>query len=163
MWSTLKKRIWHVKSALVIAPTVATAVIAGNFFGLFNVLEWEVRDSLFRWRPFEGVDTEIVVVTIDEYDIRAANDWPIPDGKLAELLTKVSEQSPRAIGLDLYRDLPEEPGHEQLVDVFESTPELIGVEKVIGNRVDPPPVLASLGQVGLADLVLDADRRVRRS
>ncbi|MEL6350442.1 MAG: CHASE2 domain-containing protein [Cyanobacteria bacterium J06627_28] len=161
--SNWQEKIWQVKSALVIAPTVAAAVVAGNFFGLFNVLEWEVRDSFFRWRPFEGTDTEIVVVTIDEYDIRAANDWPIPDGILAELISKISEQSPRAIGMDLYRDLPEEPGHDELIAVFESTPELIGVEKVIGSRVDPPPVLAELGQVGLADLVLDADRRVRRS
>ncbi|MEN8447460.1 MAG: CHASE2 domain-containing protein, partial [Cyanobacteria bacterium J06555_13] len=66
-------------------------------------------------------------------------------------------------GLDIYRDLPEEPGYDQLVNVFQTTPTLIGVEKIIGNRVDPPPALAEVGQVGLADLVLDADRKVRRA
>ncbi|MGB3765020.1 MAG: CHASE2 domain-containing protein, partial [Phormidesmis sp.] len=36
-------------------------------------------------------------------------------------------------------------------------------EKVNGRRVNPPPAIAALGHVGLADLVLDADRRVRRA
>ncbi|MEL6603861.1 MAG: CHASE2 domain-containing protein [Cyanobacteria bacterium J06614_10] len=142
---------------------MAAAVITGNLMGGFNLLEWEVRDIFFRLRPFEGEDPAIVVVTIDEQDIQAANDWPIPDQNLAELLAKIAEQQPRAIGLDIYRDLPEEPGHQALVDVFQSTPMLIGVEKVIGSRVNPPPALEALDQVGLADLVLDADRKIRRS
>ncbi|MEO1621787.1 MAG: CHASE2 domain-containing protein [Cyanobacteria bacterium J06632_3] len=163
MHSKLKTLLWQTRSALVIAPTVATAVIVGNFLGGFNLLEWEIRDTFFRIRPFEGQDPAIVVVTIDEVDIQAANDWPIPDNILAELLTKIANQQPRAIGMDIYRDLPEEPGYAELVEVFQNTPALVGVEKVIGSRVDPPPALAELGQVGLADLVLDADRRVRRS
>lgn len=96
-------------------------------------------------------------------DIQAAKDWPIPDGILAELLEKIVDQQPRSIGMDIYRDLPEEPGHDRLVGVFESTPSIVGVEKVNGNKVNPPPALAALGQVGLADLVLDTDRRVRRA
>ncbi|MEM6598919.1 MAG: CHASE2 domain-containing protein [Cyanobacteria bacterium P01_C01_bin.69] len=147
----------------MIAPTVAIAVGAGNFLGVFNLLEWEVRDTFFRLRPFEGKDSTIVVVTIDEEDIQAAEDWPIPDQIMADLLAAIAEQQPRAIGLDIYRDLPEEPGHAELVEVFQTTPALIGVEKVIGSRVNPPPALEELGQVGLADLVLDADRKVRRS
>jgi CHASE2 domain-containing sensor protein len=162
MWSKFKPSLWHIRSALIIAPTVFMAVIAGNALGIFNLLEWEVRDNFFRLRPFEGQDTAIVVVTIDELDIQAAADWPIPDGRLADLLSKISEQQPRTIGIDMYRDLPEEPGHAQLVKLFQSTPTLIGVEKITGNRVKPPPALAELGQVGLADLVLDADRKVRR-
>lgn len=163
MWSKLSAILRHTRSALIIAPTVATTVIVGNFLGAFDLLEWEVRDTFFRLRPTEEVDSTVVVVTIDESDIRAAADWPIPDGILAELLEKIAAQQPRAIGMDIYRDLPEEPGHQQLVEVFESTPSIIGVEKVNGSRVDPPPALAALGQVGLADLVLDTDRRVRRA
>jgi len=163
MWSTFKTFLWQTRSALFIAPTVAIAVGTGNFLGIFNLLEWEVRDTFFRLRPFEGKDVSIVVVTIDEQDIQAAEDWPIPDNILADLISKVAQQQPRAIGMDIYRDLPEEPGHAELVEVFQTTPTLIGVEKVIGNRVNPPPELKTLGQVGLADLVLDADRKVRRS
>lgn len=147
----------------MIAPTVAAAAIAGNYLGVFNLLEWEVRDRFFLLRPAEAIDPTIVVITIDEQDIQAAKDWPIPDGILADLLTKIADQEPRAIGLDMYRDLPEEPGHDRLVEVFQSTPTLTGIEKITGNRVGPPPALAEQGQVGLADLVLDGDRKVRRS
>ena len=159
----LKAIIRHTRSVLAIAPTVATAVIASSFLGAFNLLEGEVRDTFFQLRPAETADRSIVVVTIDEKDIQAAADWPIPDGTLAELLEKIASQQPRSIGMDIYRDLPEEPGHEQLIKVFESTPSIVGVEKVNGSRVNPPPILAALGQVGLADLILDADRKVRRA
>jgi len=162
MWSNLKKHLWKTRSACVIAPIVSGTVIVGNLLGAFNLLEWEVRDNFFRLRPFEGEDSSIVVVTIDEVDIQQSQDWPIPDNILAELLSKIAEQQPRSIGMDIYRDLPEEPGHAELISVFESTPNLVGVEKAIGNRVDPPPALAALDQVGLADLMLDADRKVRR-
>lgn len=148
---------------MFIAPTVAVMTIAGSALGVFNLLEWAIRDTFFRLRPAEGVDPTVVVITIDEMDIRAAADWPIPDGVLAKLLEKIAAQDPRAIGMDIYWDLPEEPGHERLVRVFESTPAIVGVEKVNGSRVDPPPALAALGQGGLADLVLDEDRRVRRA
>ncbi|HEY9707878.1 MAG TPA: CHASE2 domain-containing protein, partial [Oculatellaceae cyanobacterium] len=70
---------------------------------------------------------------------------------------------PTAIGLDLYRDLPVEPGYQELVELFKTTPNLFGIEKVVGSKVAPPPVLAQLGQVALADQVLDGDGKVRRA
>ena len=163
MWAKIKAVAQRTCNIYLVAITVAVGVIAGNFLSLFNVLEWELRDGFFRFRITESIDQEIIVVTIDEQDIQAAGDWPIPDELLAELLQKVDQQSPRAFGLDIYRDLPEEPGHEELVETFRAMPKLIGVEKIIGNRVNPPPVLEELGQVGIADLVLDGDRKVRRA
>lgn len=163
MWSTAKTFFRRTSSLYIVATAVAIAVITGNGLSLFHILEWELKDGFFRFRAPEGIDRSIVVVTIDEPDIQAAGDWPIPDALLAELLQKINRQSPRAIGMDIYRDLPEEPGHEALIETFRAMPTLIGVEKVIGNRVAPPPMLAELKQVGLADLVLDEDRKVRRA
>jgi adenylate cyclase len=160
-WSRLKN--WTKSYRLLaIAPSVAIAAIIGNSFGVFNLLEWGIRDEFFRIRPAEPIDPAIVIVTIDESDIKAVGDWPIPDQTLADLLTKIGEQKPRAIGLDLYRDLPEEPGHQKLLEVYRATPNLFGVEKMAGSPVPPPPILSDAGQVGLADLVTDADRKVRR-
>lgn len=62
----------------------------------------------------------------------------------------------------MYRDLPVEPGHQVLVEMFQSTPNLIGIEKVVGSRVAPPPSLSQLEQVGFVDVVLDADGKIRR-
>jgi CHASE2 domain-containing sensor protein/CheY-like chemotaxis protein len=170
MWFKLKRQIrqlppqWciRMRPVFVIIPSLAIPLIAANTLGIFNLLEWAVRDEFFRLRPPEPQENAVVVVTIDEADIQAAGHWPIPDRSLANLLIAIRAQHPRAIGLDLYRDLPEEPGHQKLVEVFRSTPNLFGVEKIVDDRVSPPPALKELNQVALADIVLDADRKVRR-
>ncbi|MEH2127132.1 CHASE2 domain-containing protein [Nostoc sp.] len=163
MWRRLQAFIQHTRSILIITPSVALTVIVGQSLGLFNLPEWKIRDEWVRQRSSEAIADEIVIVTIDERDIQSVRKWPVPDWALARLLEKIQAQQPRAIGLDLYRDLPEGSGHEQLVRVFRNTPNLIGVEKITGERVNPPPELKKQDRVGLADLVLDGDRFVRRA
>ncbi len=163
MWRKLKSFWQQSRSVFIITPSVAITVLAGQSLGLFNLVEWKFRDELFRLRSPTQLASSVVVVTIDEADIQSVKKWPIPDWALADLLMKIREQNPRAIGLDLYRDLPEGQGYEKLVQVFQTTPTLTGVEKITGDRVNPPPELKKLGQVGLADLVLDGDRHVRRA
>ena len=163
MWRNLKQQIKQWRGLLAIASSTAGIVISGTFLGLLQPLESAVRDEFFRRRPLEALEEAIVVVTIDEPDIAAVGDWPIPDAVLARLLSKLRSQQPLAIGMDLYRSLPEEPGHEQLREVFRTTPNLIGIEKIIGDRVAPPPVLPELGQVALANVIVDSDRNIRRA
>ncbi|NEQ95139.1 MAG: CHASE2 domain-containing protein, partial [Cyanothece sp. SIO2G6] len=151
------------KHRLAIASGVGVAVLLGTSFGVFDLLEWAIRDEFFRLRPLEPVTNRVVVVTIDEPDIQAVGDWPIPDQVLADLLIQIRDQQPLVIGLDLYRDLPEGNGHEALIDVFRSTPSLIGIEKIIDNRISPPAILAELDQTAIADLVVDGDGNVRRA
>ncbi|MEH2238512.1 CHASE2 domain-containing protein [Nostoc sp.] len=169
-WRRFQAFIQRTRSVLIITPSVALTVMVGQSLGLFNLPEWKIRDEWVRQRcqgratpTSQTIANEIVIVTIDERDIQSVQKWPIPDWALAQLLEKIRAQEPRAIGLDLYRDLPEGNGHEQLVQVFRNTPNLIGVEKITGERVNPPPELKKKDQVGLADLVLDGDRFVRRA
>ena len=151
---------------LLIAPGVASMVLAAHLCGSFQLLDWIVLDHFFRLRPAEPPAPRIVVVTIDEKDIQKLGQWPISDAVLAELIEKLKRHKPRVIGLDIYRDLPVGSGHQNLMDVFASTPNLIGVGKAVGNAngetVNPPPTLASLEQTGMADLILDRDGKVRR-
>ncbi|MBE9069996.1 CHASE2 domain-containing protein [Leptolyngbya cf. ectocarpi LEGE 11479] len=137
-------------------------VIVANAVGVFNLWEWAIRDEFFRRRPLASVDDRIVVVTVDEPDIQRLGNWPITDEILAQALINIRAQQPRVIGLDLYRDLPEEPGHQKLLDVFKTTPQLIGVEKISGTQVAPPPVLAASDQVAMSDFVVDKDQTIRR-
>lgn len=164
MWQTIQKSLGQWRAVVVIAPLVAATIVAGSRLGTFRILEWATLDCLFQTRPAEPVDRRIAIITIEEADLKQVGDWPIPDAVLAQLIKKVSAQQPLAIGLDLYRDLPEGPGHQQLVKVFESTQNLIGVEKGIGeNPVAPPPTLVQFDRVALADLVQDTDGKVRRA
>lgn len=162
MWRKLRQRIWKWRGVLITAPTVAGVIIVASSTGLFQLLEWVTHDQWVRLRPKEPIDPRIVIVTIDESDLNQVGVGQVPDAVLARLIEKLKAQKPIAIGLDLYRNLPVEPGHQALLDVFQSTPNLIGVEKVAGETVPPPPTLSQLGQVGIADLVLDADGKIRR-
>ncbi|MEC4811982.1 MAG: CHASE2 domain-containing protein [Scytonema sp. PMC 1069.18] len=163
MWRKFQAFIQHTRSVLIISPSIALTVTVGQLLGFFNLPEWKLRDEWFRLRSQQTIADEIVVVTIDERDIQSVGKWPVPDWALAQLLVKIRAQQPRVIGLDLYRDLPEGKGHEQLVQIFRSTPNLFGVEKITGERVNPPPELKQQDRVGLADLVLDGDRHIRRA
>ncbi|MBD1939565.1 CHASE2 domain-containing protein [Microcoleus sp. FACHB-68] len=137
-----------------------------RMLGFFQLLELSALDQLFRLRPLEKPDSRIVIVGIDESDLKKVGKWPIPDTVLAQLLKKVQQQKPRAIGLDIYRDLPVEPGYGELVQVFESTPNLIGIQKVVGyglnQTVAPSPLLSKLGKTSANDFPWDVDGKIRR-
>lgn len=142
---------------------VASFVILVRFTGLLQGMEWSMLDSFFQARPPAAVETRITIITIDEPDIKQIGQYPLTDGLLAQAIRKIKSYKPRAIGLDLYRDLPIEPGHQELVEVYKTTENLIGIEKAVGHQVSAPPILAQLGQVGLADQVLDGDGKLRRA
>ncbi|BAB73135.1 CHASE2 domain-containing protein [Anabaena sp. FACHB-709] len=150
------------RSIFMTAPVVAICVMTGGMAGLFQLLEWNTMEQYYALRPNESIDKRILIVTIDEQDITQIGKWPIPDLILAKLIIKLKAQRPAAIGLDIYRDLPVEPGHQEFLGVIKSTPNLIGIKKLVGDQVAPSPTLSELGQIALADLVVDTDGKVRR-
>lgn len=150
-----------------IASGVAAGVLVLQVSGALQLLEWAMLNQWFRLRPPESRTLPIVLVTISEADIRELGHWPLSDAQLAALLLRLKGARPAAIGLDLYRDLPVEPGHSDLLKVYDSTPNLIGISKAVGDTelpaVPPPPILHQRHQVGVNDLVLDGDGIVRRN
>ncbi|MGK7954422.1 MAG: CHASE2 domain-containing protein [Crocosphaera sp.] len=151
------------QAVLVTAPTITAIVLGVNQLGVLQVLEWAAYDQWFRLRPQQPASQRITIVTIDEEDLTQLNQWPLSDQIIAQTLNTLKDKNARVIALDIYRDLVVKPGHEELAEVFETTPNLIGVEKVSGRPVAPPPILAEKKQVGLADLVIDSDSKVRRA
>lgn len=167
MWKKLGQKIWEGRTIWMVAPGVAGIIIVLRLLGWLQLWEWATLDQYFRWRPLAPPDERIVIVGISEADLKTVGQWPIPDAGLAQLIEKIKAQNPKAIGLDLYRDFPVKPGHDELVRVFETTPNLIAIEKI--NEEDPSsavsasPVLTELGQVGFNNLVVDTDGKVRRA
>jgi adenylate cyclase len=145
-----------------IALGISGVVITASYTGLFQGLELSIFDWWFRLRPAEAREERIVVVTISESDINHLGQWPLADEILSQLITKIKQQQPRTIGLDIYRDLPVQPGTKKLASVLRSTQNLVGVEKAIDEQVNPSPILKTQEQVALADLIIDRDNRVRR-
>ncbi len=166
MWESLQHFFWQSRGVWLTTPTVAGLVILLRLGGFLQGWEWDLFDFYMKSRPSENQDNRIAIVGINENDLSRLNESIISDQVLGSLLNKLKAQNPRAIGLDIYRDLPVPPGHETLVEVFQTTPNLVGIQKVAGEvgweTVAPPPMLKEKGQVGANDLIFDGDNRVRR-
>lgn len=149
----------------ITALSIATCLLLLRSIGLLQSLEWAVLDQFFRLHPAEPRDERIIIVAIDEADLQQAGGWPLPDAAIAQLLQKLSASKPRAIGLDIYRDLPVLLGHRELIAAYKAIPNLIGIEKLevqSSSGVSPPPILSQLNRVGFNNFVIDADGKVRR-
>ncbi|MGB5632305.1 MAG: CHASE2 domain-containing protein [Waterburya sp.] len=155
-------KLKRLRDILVIAFCACALAIAATYLGLFQNIEWLTLDQWFRLRPIESKDSRITVVTISDSDLRQLRQWPISDTILSQLITKINQQQPRVIGLDIYRDFPVEPGVEELANVLRSAHNVIGVEKVIGTPISSLPILEKQEQTALADLLVDKDGKVRR-
>jgi|GEM_PF-496786 len=146
-----------------IAGGVASSIILLRFTGILQGMELTTLDRFFQARPPAAIDPHITIITIDEPDIEQIGKYPLTDQILVQALETLKSYQPRVIGLDLYRNLPVEPGYQKLVKLFENTPNLIGIEKVVDPQVSPPPVLSQLNQVGFADQITDGDGKTRRA
>ncbi|MGL5034856.1 MAG: CHASE2 domain-containing protein [Microcystaceae cyanobacterium] len=167
LWKKTKSFFWQTRGIWIVTPTVAGLTVLLRLSGLLQGWEWTAYDFYLRLRPLEAIDTRIGIVGIDEQDLTNLKESIIPDKTLATLLNKLKAMEPRAIGLDMYRDLPVPPGHAELQKIFATTPNLIGIQKVAGEAgretVAPSPLLKSKGQIGANDLPIDSDNRIRRS
>ncbi|MBD2480695.1 CHASE2 domain-containing protein [Planktothrix sp. FACHB-1365] len=160
----LKRWLSHEGRVLATSSSVAGVVLLIRFLGVLQPSEWALFDQYFRWRPLEPIDERIVIIGIDEQDLQKYG-FPTSDGILAQLLEKVNAAKPRAIGLDIYRDLPIEPGQAELEKAFKTIPNLIGIELLETDRKDgvrPPEILKDKKEIGFNNLARDADGKVRR-
>ena len=149
------------KNIFITSLGVTGIILLLRLTGILQTWEWNLLDRFFRWRLTDNLEPRTIVVTIDEADINNVGQWPIPDRSLATAIKNIKAHQPNAIALDIFRDLPVEPGTQDLTEVFNSTPNLYVVEKVIGESV-PPPSTISKQQVGLADQIVDSDGKIRR-
>ena len=162
IWSRISKELELWLRAAPPGMMVLVVVMLIRMTGGMQPLEWMLFDTMLRLRPVEKVDERVIIVGIDEKDIEFIGKYPIPDGKIAELLNKLETYQPRAIGLDLFKNVPVEPGSEQLARVFEKNSNIIGIEKILPPGEIPPHKSLSPEQIGFADLRIDGDSKNRR-
>ncbi|BBD62274.1 hypothetical protein NIES2109_51130 [Nostoc sp. HK-01] len=161
----LKQSLDRKYRELVVACSVAVCIVLMRSVGMFQSLELAGLDHFFRLRPNEQLEERITIVAIDEDSLRRVGSWPIPDGVIAQLLKKLQVHQPRAIGLDIYRDLAVNPGHQELVDIYSSMPNLIGIQLLTEktNTRVLAPIKMNPQQVGFNNLLYDIDGKVRRN
>lgn len=166
-------RNWFARTITQVNPgaaivAIASLSISGLVIGMaqkgwIEPLELRVYDRMVRLRADEGSDLRLLLVEITEDDIRQLRRSTPSDATLAQAMENLQAHRPRVVGLDLHRDLPQEPGHADLQRQLQAS-NVIVINK-LGNAEEseiPPPPGVDPAQVGFNDLVIDPDGIIRR-
>ncbi|HEY9642583.1 MAG TPA: adenylate/guanylate cyclase domain-containing protein [Coleofasciculaceae cyanobacterium] len=152
-------------STIALISLAVTGIMGGvKYLGGFEPFELRAYDGMVRLRADQPIDSRLLVVTITEADLRLQQRSTLADQTIAEVLSILQADQPALIGLDLYRDLPQLPGHAALQTQLRA-PNLIAITKLgdgDGNQVPPPPDVPP-ERVGFNDFPIDPDGVVRRS
>lgn len=139
-------------------------LIALRQLGGLQPLELFAFDAMVRLQAEQEPDPRLLIVEITEEDIRNQKEWPLSDRTMADAITKLQAQNPKAIGIDIYRDIPQGEGQELLTQALVS-PNVIAIESLGISEDDsiPAPAGISPDRVGFNDLPIDSDGILRRS
>lgn len=120
-----QKRRIGVAQVLVASLAIAIPIISARALSVLQPLELPAYDYLMRSRPVAwdtqpAVDSRLLVVEITSEDIDRYR-YPVPDETLANVLERLNQHQPAAIGVDLHRYQENPPGREQLIDQFDAS------------------------------------------
>ena len=166
-YSSLRTKAWFWGQPVLLTSVVITALVLGvRQLGALEALELAAFDELVRLQAKADPDPRLLVVTVTDADIQKRREYPLSDQTIVQLLTKLEQYQPQAIGLDIYRDIPQGKGYNNLVKHLQGSDRLVVVcelpESQVKAGIAPPPGLAE-DQVGFSDFVLDSDGVVRRN
>jgi adenylate cyclase len=162
----------RVAGALIIASAAFAGVTLLRAVGGLEPLELALYDYEIR-RAAQAPISEppITLVLIDEADIRR-HGHPLRDETLTTLIGTILAANPRALGVDLYRDLPvpaaetgRSPDYEALGRAVAADDRVVMTMKFPdpdGRGTPPPRFLDTDAQVGFSDLPVDAGGTIRR-
>jgi CHASE2 domain-containing sensor protein len=152
---------------IISSSTLSTIIITAiRLLGLLESLELQSFDWYLASKRAEQVDSRIVIVTIDEEDIKQQNigKSSLADRALKQILEKIAPYQPRAIGLDVYRDFSSRD--RDLKKNLAENQNLIAICKVSDpihqvTGIEAPPEIP-IERQGFSDFLEDEDGVVRR-
>ena len=141
--------------------------LAPDLFGL-GLIRLAAFDAYQRWAPRTRHSAPAVIVAIDDESLRLHGQWPWPRTWLAQLVARIAEAGPAAIGIDIVMPeadrlsparLPEfVPGMGQ--DLVQRLSGLPSNDAILARTLQASPVV--LGVAGLEGEVPGTRRNVRR-
>ena len=140
----------------------AAALLLGGLAatGISESIDLLLYDAVISLRSTGSAQPgPVSIVGIDEGDISHYG-WPIDDAVLCRAVQNALQANASAIGLDLYRDGPVEPGHDDFTEAIQKNPKLIGIFS-LADGISAPPSLPAERQ-SFNDLVVDPDGSLRR-
>lgn len=156
--------IWQKTNRVILtAGGVSGLVIGMRVLGLLHTWELSTHDQFYRFVPSPPVDDRLLVVGIDEVDIKKVN-WPISNAIIAEALEKIASYEPRVIALDILREFDKKEETEILQNTIRKYDNIYGIEYL---GVSPQDSFESLPafpeeRVGFNNFARDPDQRIRR-
>ncbi len=150
----------------IAATLAATALVLGvRQLGWIESMEISAYDQMTQLKSDTPIDPSIVVVEITSPDLQRLQRPTPSDQSLNEVLEILQSYEPSVIGVDLHRDLPQEPGHAALMETLQSDEDIIVINKIGETEADHIPAPAGLqnSQIGFSDFPVDDDGVVRRS
>jgi CHASE2 domain-containing sensor protein len=154
--------------------TASLLVLVARFMGWLQPLELAAYDQFMRWKPGEPKDQRLLLVEIDDDDIKAQNKrYPtgvrggtLADPALALLLDRLESAQPHVVGLDVYRDFATD--QENLARQIRQNPALVVLCQLpygTATGIASPPELPAnqiAKRLGFSDLTFDQGMTVRR-
>lgn len=165
-----RSKFWQACRTIALSSAVLTAAIVGaRELGWLQPLELNAFDQLVRLHPDEKPDPRLLVVGITEEDLRRY-EYPVSNKTLKNLLEKLEQAEPRAIGLDIVRDASIKTDREELLEFMQGSDVLVAVCKVrdqAGGKISdagfPPPDGLDRDQIAMINLGVDPDGILRRA
>ncbi|AFY67384.1 EAL domain-containing protein [Geitlerinema sp. PCC 7407] len=150
---------------MLLTSLIMTGLVLGvRQVGGLQALELAAFDWIVRLQPNANPDPRLLIVAISETDIQAQQSWPISDRSMLRLLQKLEAMEPAVVGLDIYRDVPQPPGTQELLSYLRQS-DVVTITNIgtpEGGGV-PAPRGVSETLVGFNDVVLDPDGVIRRN
>lgn len=160
-----RKRQWRsaLRVVAIASLTITGMVLGMRQLGWLEPLELAAYDQMLRMRPINLQDPRLLIVEISERDLQTLQRPTPSDRDLAAVIRTLSQYQPRVIGVDLHRELPQTPGHEELVQQFQAA-DVIPIFKLGNDRIEiPPPSGVSPDRAGFSDIPVDPDGIIRRN
>ncbi|MGD1911756.1 MAG: CHASE2 domain-containing protein, partial [Rivularia sp. (in: cyanobacteria)] len=158
--------------AIASSVVVTGLLVVGQNFGFFQILELRVFDWMMQITANSEPDSRLLIVGVNEEDIKEFKQVPLSDEVINDLLGKLIKYKPRAIGLDNYRDIAINPGHDKLLKTLKQDEEnddlIVPICKHPPDSttpgISPPKGIENPDlKVGFSDVVEDTDGVIRRN
>jgi CHASE2 domain-containing sensor protein len=167
LWKSIgtRKLPWGVVTVVGVSLGVTGLVLSAKQLAWLEAGELAAYDGSIRWRKPLPPDPRLLIVAITEADIARQGTWPLPDRTIARAIDKLTAANASIIGLDVFRATPVNPGHAELVKIWNNNDRIIPGchHRNLKNPGIPGPPGIPAQQLGFVDVLLDRDSVVRRA
>src|SRR5215467_13872475 len=129
-----------------------------------STLSQKLNDFFFRLRRPMPVSRDVALVLIDDASLAQQGRWPWSRAQMAKLVRSVSQEQPKAIGVDvLLSEIEDEQNDSELTRAIAAAPNLVLAAKISTSPtgslwIDPLPRFAhAAGGVGHVQAMIDPD------